>query len=197
MILCDTDIEKVQKVYNLLTPFVDGVQDGVISYGLSSHGYDLRLGHKILVFKNSYNERVSPKRFKSDPNYAKRLFDEITVEKDGDVFIAPPHSYLLAYSLEYIRMPNHLAGQCVGKSTFARCGLVVNTTPIESAWEGHLTIEIANTSPCPVDMFAGEGMCQMLLFMLSGIPRKTYKDKKGKYDRQGAEPIPARVSGKE
>lgn len=178
----------------MLEPFSEGVQgDGVISFGLTSAGYDLRLGYEVLIFKNSFNELMDPKRLKNDEAYLKRVFDKVDGLKQGERIIVPPHSYLLAYSLEYIRMPRNVKGTCVGKSTYARCGILINTTPLEPGWHGNLTIEIANISPCPVPLVAGEGLCQLQFDLLGDFPEKDYESKGGKYQGQGASPTPARV----
>ncbi len=174
----------------MIEPFSEGVQSGgVISYGLSHAGYDLRLGDKMLVFKNTRNLVVDPKRFK-EKEYTQQMFDEVS---GCSHFVIPPHSYVLAFSMELMRMPRWLKGRCVGKSTYARCGLVVNTTPVEPGWHGHLTIEIANTSPCPVVAYAGEGIAQMEFETLTGEPEADYGQKGGKYQDQTADPIPARI----
>lgn len=178
----------------LLSPFSLGVQgDNVISYGLSHAGYDLRLGPKVLIFKNSFNQTIDPKRFKVDKAYNERVFDSLEGIPDGEQVIIPPHSYILGYSLEYIRVRRWLKGRCVGKSTYARCGIMVNTTPLEPGWEGHLTLEIANVTPCPVAVYVGEGIAQLEFEELSAPCKVDYADKDGKYNRQEASPVPARV----
>jgi dCTP deaminase len=199
MILTDMQIRTLALNENMLHPFSEGTQgDGIISYGLTSAGYDLRLGYAIDIFKNSYNQKVNPKAGRGMTAEQKRWhharqFDRIDGLDFGNEIVLPPHSYALAYSLEYIRMPRHLKGRCVGKSTYARCGLIVNTTPLEPGWHGHLTIEIANTSPCPVSMFAGEGIAQLEFETLGGICEMDYERKGGKYQGQGAEPVAAKV----
>lgn len=213
MILNDAEIRKYAtspayffKGKPLLDPFSEGVQGGgVISYGLSHAGYDLRLGTELLIFKNSYNELLDPKRFKEE-EFRRRVFDSVTADfsepdtrsrvgswlpKGG--FVIPGHSYALGNSLEYISIPPHLKGRCVGKSTLARYGLLINTTPLEPGWHGHLTIEIANIGPCAAVVYAKEGIAQLEFETLTAVPEKTYEDKKGKYQGQGAEPIPPRM----
>jgi dCTP deaminase len=177
----------------MLAPFSEGKQDGVISYGLTSAGYDLRLGRQVFVFKNSFNELMDPKRLKQDEAYLNRVFDVRKDMADGTMVVLPAHSYLLAYSLEYIWLPGNIKGTCVGKSTLARCGLIVNTTPLEPGWHGHLTIEIGNISPCPVPIYVGEGIAQLEFHVLGGIPEIDYAKKGGKYQGQGAEPVPGTV----
>lgn len=177
----------------LLDPFSEGVQGGnVISYGLSHAGYDLRLGYKVLVFKNSWTERVDPKAFKQDKDYQNRLFEDVRVAQGERVWV-PPNGYILGYSLEYIAMPSNLIGTCLGKSTLARAGIIINTTPLEPGWHGHLTIEIANASPCPVCLYAGEGCAQLRFELLTGTPEIDYEAKEGKYQAQGSEPVPSKV----
>jgi dCTP deaminase len=184
----------------LLEPFSEGKQgDHVISYGLTSSGYDLRLGYSYFIFKNPRNVVVCPKRMKKDKEYQKQFLEEVKVGRDGkpldfgSEIEVPGHSYILAYSLEYIRVPRWLKGHCTGKSTYARMGLITNTTPLEPAWEGHLTIEIANSSPSPTAIYAGEGICQLEFVRLDQPPETDYAQKGGKYQNQGAEPVPATV----
>ena len=184
--------------YPLLSPFSEGVQDdGVISYGLTSSGYDLRLGNKVKIFKSTFGEMIDPKatrrEAKERETYFRRVFDDIDNIKDGQYVVLPPHSYLLAYSKEYIRMPRWLSATCVGKSTYARCGVIVNCTPAEPDWEGHLTIEIGNLTGNQTALYCGEGIAQMRFETLNGVVEKSYRDKDGKYQAQGAEPVAARV----
>lgn len=189
--LCADGTERPDAV---LSPYSSPVQGmGVVSFGETSGGYDLRLGHTVKVFKNTYNQVVSPKRFKDDPNYENKVFDVITGLRTGEVVIVPPHSYILAYSLERFNMPRSLKAHCIGKSTYARCGIIINTTPAEPAWRGHLTIEIANVSPCPVELFVGEGIAQVEFHQLTSVPMNDYQSKGGKYQDQVAEPVAARI----
>lgn len=155
---------------------------GTISYGLTAGGYDIRLGGEVMVYKNTSGEVVNPKRFK-DPDYVKRLFDLHHV-KDGQEIIIPPGGYILGESVEYFRIPKHLIGQCLGKSTYARCAVTVNVTPLEPGWHGKLTVEVSNDGPCGVTVFAGEGIAQILFHVLSDAPEVTYADKRGKYQGQ-------------
>lgn len=199
MILCDRDIRDLccHDPFPMLAPFSEQVNEGVISYGLSHAGYDLRLGDELLLFKNTYNETIDPKRFK-DEDYRRRVFDRVTtspmsVGVSNLSFVIPPHSYALGASLEYIRMPRWLKGRCVGKSTLARCGILINTTPIEPGWHGHLTIEISNITPCPALVYAREGIAQMEFEKLTGEPDQDYADKGGKYQGQQSGPVPARI----
>lgn len=168
----------------LLNPFSEGVQgDGVISYGLTSAGFDLRLDNEqLLVFKNSYGQRMDPKRFK-EPHYRGVMFDERSFSPHEEVVI-PSGGYVLARSYEYISMPYFLKGRVVGKSTYARCGVVVNCTPLEPEWCGHLTLEISNPTPCDVVLYALEGVAQLEFELLTNRPAVTYSDKQGKYQNQ-------------
>lgn len=182
----------------LLAPFSEGVSDdGVISYGLTSCGYDLRLGNKAMIFKSTYAEMIDPKVMRRTrierEYYFKRLFDTLDDLRAGERLILPPHSYLLAFSHEMIRMPRYVVGTCVGKSTYARCGVIVNTTPLEPGWHGHLTIEIGNLTGNQIALYVMEGICQMRLDTLNATVEKDYAEKDGKYQNQAAEPVPARV----
>lgn len=177
----------------MIDPFSEGVQDGgVISYGLSHAGYDLRMGYEALVYKNTHGlGRIDPKAMRDD-DYRNQVLEKVTY-KQGDKVWIPPNGYILGYSLEYLRIPRHLKGRCVGKSSLARAGIIVNTTPLEPNWCGHLTIEIANATPCPVCLYAGEGCAQLEFETLTAPPEVDYAQKDGKYQDQGPEPVPARV----
>ncbi len=165
----------------MIEPYIEAVSgNGVVSYGLTSAGYDLRLGNEVLIFKPSYGLEVDVKRFK-DLDYQTRMFDKITSE---DKVVLPAHSYILATSLEYLRIPRWLKGRCVGKSTYARAGVLINTTPLEPSWEGNLTIEIANAGPCPVVLYIGEGIAQLEFEVLLKPCETSYRDKVGKYQGQ-------------
>lgn len=191
----------------MITPFSEAVSgNGVISYGLSHAGYDLRLGPEILVFKNSFMDAVDPKAF-GDLAYRRRMFDRLFyphgfdlpeddghlyTEMNGSTMLIPPHGYILGRSHEYLRIPRHLKGRCTGKSTLARAGIIVNLTPLEPGWSGYLTLEIANATPCPAKIYVGEGICQMELELLIAPPERDYGDKKGQYQGQTGV-TPARV----
>lgn len=184
MILNDKDIRDLCLRHDppMITPFSEAVKGGgVISYGLSAAGYDIRLGPDFRIFKGSYCEFSDPKRM-SDENYLERMFDKI-YETSGPVRI-PANGYLLASSLEYFHVPDYVQGHCFGKSTLARTGIIVNVTPLEPAWFGHLTIEISNAGPCPAVVYAGEGIAQIVFHQLTSVPETTYADKKGKYQGQ-------------
>ena len=192
-ILVDWQIRDLALSQNILDPFSEGVQEGgVISYGLTSAGYDLRLGNKVLMYKNTHHQIVSPKRTK-DPDFIKKVFEEWTNLAAGYAVVIPPNSYILGYSLERIKMPANLKGRCVGKSTLARCGVLVNCTPLEPGWEGYLTLEIGNITPCPVEVYVAEGIAQLEFEMLAAKPDVTYAEKAGKYQGQGAEPVIGKV----
>jgi dCTP deaminase len=198
MILCDKSIAWWAETYGMISPFVkDMIQDDVISYGVTHAGYDMRLGCAYKVFKNPRGVHVNPKRMKAEPEYAKLFLEDCRVEKAGDIITVPSNSYILGYSIERFKMPPELSGTCVGKSTYARCGIIINTTPLEPGWEGHLTIEIANVSCCPVDLFAEEGIAQVRFEQLDHAPSIDYAGKGGKYQNQEAAPIPARVKSSE
>ena len=165
----------------MIEPFVDDqVRAGVISYGVSSYGYDVRVGGDFKVFTNVYNTVVDPKNF--DP----RSFVDIK----ADVCIIPPNSFALASTLEYFRIPRDILTVCLGKSTYARCGIIVNVTPFEPEWEGHVTIEISNTTPLPAKIYANEGIAQVLFFQSDEACEVSYKDKAGKYQAQRGVTLP-------
>jgi dCTP deaminase len=156
------------------------VRKGVISYGVSSYGYDMRIGDEFKIFTNINNTVVDPKNF--DPKGF--------VDYKGDVCIIPPNSFVLASSLEYFRIPRDMLVICLGKSTYARCGIVVNVTPLEPEWEGHVTIEISNTTPLPAKIYANEGIAQLLFLQAAEICEVSYKDKAGKYQAQKGITLP-------
>ena len=149
---------------------------GVISYGLTSYGYDVRVGRRFKVFTNVWGSTVDPKHF--DP--------KSFVDVEADTCIIPPNSFALAETIEHLEIPRDVIGVCVGKSTYARCGIIVNVTPLEPEWRGRVTIEISNTTPLPAKIYAGEGIAQMLFLQGVAVCRVSYADKKGKYqDQQG------------
>ncbi len=159
----------------MIEPFADRqVREGVISYGVSSYGYDMRIADEFKIFTNVNNTIVDPKNF-SEKNY---------VDFKGDVCIIPPNSFVLARSVEYFRIPRNILTVCVGKSTYARCGLIVNVTPFEPEWEGYVTIEISNSTPIPAKVYAWEGIAQVLFFESDEECLVSYADKKGKYQKQ-------------
>jgi dCTP deaminase len=177
----DTWITRMAREHKMIEPFVDDqVRQGVISYGVSSYGYDVRVGDEFKVFTNVYNTLVDPKNFDS----------KSFVDIQGDVCIIPPNSFALASTIEYFRIPRDVLTVCLGKSTYARCGIIVNVTPFEPEWEGHVTIEISNTTPLPAKIYANEGIAQVLFFQSDEPCARSYKDKKGKYQAQRGVTLP-------
>jgi len=181
----DQWIRQMAKERGMIEPFEDGLvrKNGggsVISYGLSSYGYDLRVADEFKVFTNVFNTVVDPKNF--DP--------KSFVDVQTDCCIVPPNSFALARSVEYFRIPRDVLTLCVGKSTYARCGIIVNVTPFEPEWEGHVTLEISNTTPLPARIYAGEGLAQVL-FLAAHEPCETsYRDRGGKYQSQRGITVP-------
>lgn len=161
--------------HGMIEPFTEEqVRSGVISYGLSSYGYDMRVSDEFRIFHNALAPVVDPKSFDS------RSF----IEYEGDVCIVPPNSFALARSVEYFRIPRNVLTICVGKSTYARCGIITNVTPFEPEWEGHVTLEISNTTPLPARIYANEGIAQVLFFESDEPCETSYADKRGKYQGQ-------------
>jgi dCTP deaminase len=154
--------------------------DRVISYGLSSYGYDLRVSNEFKVFTNVFGSVVDPKSFD----------DRSFVDMETDVCVVPPNSFALARSVEYFRIPREVLTICVGKSTYARCGIIVNVTPFEPEWEGHVTLEISNTTPLPARIYANEGLAQVVFFQASEVCETSYADRAGKYMGQRGITIP-------
>jgi dCTP deaminase len=171
----DTWIRKMALEHGMIEPFVDGqVRKDVISYGLSSYGYDIRVANEFKIFTNVHSAIVDPKNFNS----------KSFVDYSGDVCIIPPNSFVLARTVEYFRIPRDTLTICVGKSTYARCGLIVNVTPFEPEWEGYVTLEISNTTPLPAKIYANEGISQVLFFRSDEVCEVSYADRKGKYQHQ-------------
>ncbi|TNF55502.1 dCTP deaminase [bacterium] len=165
----------------MITPFADRqVRKGVISYGVSSYGYDMRISDTFKLFLNTQDATVDPKKF--DPNNF--------TDFQGEVCIIPPNSYVLATSVEYFKLPRDIIVICLGKSTYARCGVIINVTPLEPEWEGHVTIEISNTSPLPVKLYANEGIAQLIFLGAHEICERSYADKTGKYQAQKGITLP-------
>ncbi len=159
----------------MIEPFVDNqVREGVISYGVSSYGYDIRVADSYKIFTNVHSTIVDPKAF--DPRSM--------VDFQGEVCIIPPNSFVLSRSVEYLRIPRSVLVVCLGKSTMARCGLIVNVTPLEPGWEGYITLEISNTTPLPAKVYSNEGIAQLLFFQADEECEISYADKKGKYQKQ-------------
>ena len=168
-------IKKMALEHKMIEPFVDEqVRKGTISYGVSAYGYDIRVSNEFKVFTNIYNSVVDPKNFD----------DKSFVEINDDVCMIPPNSFALARTVEYFRIPRSVITLCVGKSTYARCGIIVNVTPFEPEWEGYVTLEISNTTPLPAKIYANEGIAQVLFFESDEVCDVSYADKKGKYQKQ-------------
>jgi len=180
-IKADRWIKKMSLEHGMIEPFEDRqVRDGVISYGLSSYGYDIRVADEFKIFTNINSTVVDPKNFDA------RSF----VDVKADVCIIPPNSFALARTVEYFRIPRDVLTVCVGKSTYARCGLIVNVTPFEPEWEGFVTLEISNTTPLPARVYANEGIAQVLFFQSDEPCEVSYADKKGKYQKQRGLTLP-------
>ena len=179
----DRWIRRMSRDHSMIEPFVETqVSRGTISYGVSSYGYDMRVASEFKIFTNALSAVVDPKAFDD------RSFVELT----GDVCIVPPNSFALARSVEYFRIPRNVLTICVGKSTYARCGIITNVTPFEPEWEGHVTLEISNTTPLPAKVYANEGICQVLFFEADDddVCETSYADKKGKYQAQTGVTLP-------
>jgi len=177
----DKWIRKMSVENDMISPFEDKqISEKKISYGLSSYGYDIRVTDEYKIFTNVNNSIIDPKRF--DENSF--------VNFKGDVCIVPANSFALARSVEYFKIPRNVLTICLGKSTYARCGIIVNVTPFEPEWEGHVTLEISNTTPLPAKIYSNEGLCQVLFFESDEICEISYKDKKGKYQKQTGITLP-------
>ena len=181
----DTWIKKMAKEENMISPFEpDQIRSSsigkVISYGTSSYGYDVRCSSMFKVFTNINSAVVDPKEFD------KNSF----VDFEGDTCIIPPNSFALASTVEYFKIPRSVLTICLGKSTYARCGIIVNVTPLEPEWEGHVTLEFSNTTPLPAKIYANEGVAQMLFFESDSICEISYKDRGGKYQKQTGVTLP-------
>jgi dCTP deaminase len=175
MLKSDRWIRKMAKEHDMINPFSEKqVGKNVISYGVSSYGYDLRVADEFKIFTNVNCTVVDPK------NFDERSF--VTVR--SDCAIVPPNSFALARSVEYFKIPRDVLTICVGKSTYARCGIIVNVTPFEPEWEGFVTLEISNTTPLPAKIYANEGLCQIIFFQSDEVCEVSYRDRKGKYQSQ-------------
>ncbi|HEY4716035.1 MAG TPA: dCTP deaminase [bacterium] len=178
----DRWIRKMAEKYKMIEPFVvKQARKNVISYGLSSYGYDMRIADEFKVFTNVFSATVDPKHFES------QSFVDLKTE---NVCIIPPNSFALGRSVEYFRIPRDVITICLGKSTYARCGIIVNVTPFEPEWEGHVTIEISNTTPLPAKIYANEGIAQVIFFEADEVCEISYADKKGKYQAQKGIVVP-------
>jgi dCTP deaminase len=179
----DRWIRRMAAEHGMIEPFADAqVRSGAISYGVSSYGYDMRVAREFRIFTNVHSPIVDPKQF--DPLSF--------VEFAGDVCLIPPNSFALARSVEYFRIPRNVLTICVGKSTYARCGIITNVTPFEPEWEGHVTLEISNTTPLPARIYANEGIAQVLFFEADDddVCEVSYADKSGKYQGQRGVTLP-------
>jgi len=174
-------IRKMALEHKMIEPYHDAqVSNGVISYGVSSYGYDIRVADEFKIFTNVFGATVDPKRF--DP--------KSMVDYAGEICVIPPNSFALARTVEYFRIPRQVLTVCLGKSTYARCGIIVNVTPFEPEWEGFVTLEISNTTPLPARIYANEGIAQVLFFEADEVCEISYADKKGKYQKQQSIVLP-------
>jgi len=180
-VLSDKWIKKMARTYNMISPFEDKqVRNTKISYGLSSFGYDARVSNEFKIFTNINSEIIDPKNFKQN-NF---------ISKKGEQCIIPPNSFVLSSTVEYFKIPNDVMVICLGKSTYARCGIIVNVTPLEPSWEGHVTLEFSNTTPLPAKIYANEGAAQFIFLKGNEKPDITYADRKGKYMKQSGVTLP-------
>jgi len=179
-IMADSWIREQAKK-GMIEPFVENLtREGVISYGVSSYGYDARVSDEFKIFTNIDSATVDPKSFANNG----------FVDRKGPVCIIPPNSFALARTVEHFRIPRDVLVICVGKSTYARCGIIVNVTPLEPEWEGHVTLEFSNTTPLPAKIYANEGACQFLFFKGEEVCEVSYADRKGKYQGQKGVTLP-------
>ena len=180
-VLSDKWIKEMVRTHNMINPFEDKqVRDRKISYGLSSFGYDARVSNEFKIFTNINSEIIDPKNFKQN-NF---------ISKNGEECIIPPNSFVLSSTVEYFKIPNDVMVICLGKSTYARCGIIVNVTPLEPSWEGHVTLEFSNTSPLPAKIYANEGAAQFTFIKGNEKPDITYADRNGKYMKQSGVTLP-------
>ena len=180
-VMSDNWIREMSVKHGMIEPFQEKLsREGVISYGLSSYGYDARLSREFKIFTNVDNAIVDPKAFQQNS----------FVERETDVCVIPPNSFALARTVEYFRVPRDVLVICLGKSTYARCGLIVNVTPLEPEWEGHVTLEISNTTPLPARVYANEGVCQFIFLQGDQPCEVSYADRSGKYMGQRGVTLP-------
>ncbi len=180
-VMSDRWIRRMASEHGMIEPFEDRQRrEGTISYGLSSYGYDARVANEFKIFTNVNNALVDPKDFAQ----------ESFVDRVADVCIIPPNSFALARTVEYFRIPRDVLVICLGKSTYARCGIIVNVTPLEPGWEGHVTIEISNTTPLPCKIYANEGIAQFLFLQGNEPCEISYADRRGKYQGQRGVTLP-------
>ena len=180
-VLSDVWIRDKAQQHKMIDPFVERLEStGIVSYGLSSYGYDARVAREFKIFTNVDNALIDPKNFSSSS----------FVEREVDVCIIPPNSFVLARTVEYFRIPRDVLVICVGKSTYARCGIIVNVTPLEPEWEGHVTLEFSNTTPLPAKIYANEGACQFIFLKGDQSCEVSYLDRRGKYMKQEGVTLP-------
>ena len=180
-VMPDSWIRDQATTKGMIEPFTEKLQrDGVISYGLSSYGYDARVSREFKIFTNVDSAVVDPKDFNQ----------KSFVDREGDVCIIPPNSFALARTVEYFRIPRDVLVICLGKSTYARCGIIVNVTPLEPEWEGHVTLEFSNTTPLPAKIYANEGACQFIFLKADKVCDISYGDRAGKYQGQNGVTLP-------
>ena len=180
-VLSDKWIKEMAKTHNMISPFEDKQVRGTkISYGLSSFGYDARVSNEFKIFTNVNSEIIDPKNFKQN-NF---------ISKNGEECIIPPNSFMLSSTVEYFKIPNNIMVICLGKSTYARCGIIVNVTPLEPSWEGYVTLEFSNTTPLPAKIYANEGVAQFIFLKGNEKPEITYADRNGKYMKQSGVTLP-------
>ena len=180
-VLSDKWIKEMARTHNMISPFEDKQVRGTkISYGLSSFGYDARVSNEFKIFTNVNSEIIDPKNFKQN-NF---------ISKNGEECIIPPNSFVLSSTVEYFKIPNNIMVICLGKSTYARCGIIVNVTPLEPSWEGHVTLEFSNTTPLPAKIYANEGVAQFIFLKGNERPDITYADRNGKYMKQSGVTLP-------
>ena len=180
-VLSDKWIKEMVRTNNIISPFENKqVRGNRISYGLSSFGYDARVSNEFKIFTNINSEIIDPKNFKQN-NF---------ISKNGEECTIPPNSFVLSSTVEYFKIPNDVMVICLGKSTYARCGIIVNVTPLEPSWEGYVTLEFSNTTPLPAKIYANEGAAQFIFLKGNEKPDITYADRKGKYMKQSGVTLP-------
>ena len=180
-VLSDKWIKEMVRTNNMISPFENKqVRGNKISYGLSSFGYDARVSNEFKIFTNVNSEIIDPKNFKQN-NF---------ISKNGEECIIPPNSFVLSSTVEYFKIPNNIMVICLGKSTYARCGIIVNVTPLEPSWEGYVTLEFSNTTPLPAKIYANEGVAQFIFLKGNEKPDITYADRNGKYMKQSGVTLP-------
>ncbi len=180
-VMPDTWIREMAKTHGMIEPFVEALKrEGTISYGLSSYGYDARVADEFKIFTNVDSATVDPKAFST----------QSFVDRKTGVCIIPPNSFALARTVEYFRIPRDVLVICLGKSTYARCGIIVNVTPLEPEWEGYVTLEFSNTTPLPAKIYANEGACQFIFLKADSVCETSYADRAGKYMKQQGVTLP-------